>query len=332
MSGIQAQSRVSAPLTALAWAPLPLDPATGYLAVAATFSGSISGVVAGTHTPSDAYPNPSDAIDALAATMGWTGANWRRVTVNAPQDGLVGPAGSALQVQSFPQVYDPVGVVWNRLYSYVPGDAITNPGVGAQGVSSFGEMYDQDANLWKRVRAFTLADNVDPPSTTLAAAAFLMAWDGARVRRLRAIDSTQTLTPSQGGLVVAFDQTTSPNSVFVNYGSGGGATKVLVKSQPATLFGVDVSLETLTTHTKVWFMLFDRASAPVNGNTPVYRRLCTNAVLLAGGFTVGQEFFGSGLSMSFPTGLAYGWSTTGGTFTDAATGGDVLSAVNIDYR
>lgn len=329
---LQAQARAAAALAALTWAPLPLDPATGYLAVAATFAGSISGVVAGTQTPSDAYANPTDAIDSLCLNMGWTGANWRRVTVNAPSDGLVGPAGSALQVQSFGQVYESGGAVWNRWYSFVPGDAIANPATALAAVSSFGEMWDQGASLWKRLRASAPDDNINAPATALAVTSFGMGNDGTRWRQLRVMDPTNSLSPSSRGLVVAFDQTTSPNSVLANYGSGASFTKVSVKASAATLFGVDVSLETLTTHTKVWFMLFDKASAPTLGNTPVYRRLCTNAVLLAGGFTVGQEFFGSGLSMHFPTGLAYGWSSTGGTFTDAATGGDVLSAVNIDYR
>lgn len=63
-----------------------------------------------------------------------------------------------------------------------------------------------------------------------------------------------------------------------------------------------------------YFQIFNKASAPANPDVPVYSR----AVKAGESFEIGEDIFGQS-GQPFSTGIAWGWSTTSGTFTAATT-------------
>lgn len=272
-------------------------------------------------TPAD---NMAAVISQAVASfgMGFDGTDWDRVRLITPADNLTAPGSVA--TNAFLSAFDTIGGNWDRVLMVTPGDNVTP--TNALAVGSFPMLYD-GAN-WDRAQARTPTDaqgSVQGMVTTSQ----VQLWNGAAGNYDRARINSNSLNPSPSGMLVAFDSVNSPNSLFGNYGS---SFAVAIAAGNHVLFGVDVSIESLTTITTIWFMLFNSASTPTNGDTPVYRRYIPNYVVLAGGFSVGQETFGSGLGVLFPLGLAYGWSTTPNTLTIPSGGQSIASAVNLIYR
>lgn len=250
------------------------------------------------------------------------GTNWDRVQLVTPADNLTAPGSVA--TNAFLSAFDTIGGNWDRVLMVTPGDNVTPTNTLA--VGSFPHAYD--GTNWDRVQSRTPAD-AQGVAQGLVTTSQLQLWNNPNGNYDRARINPSTLNPSPAGMLVAFDSVNSPNTLFGNYGS---SFAVAIAAGNHVLFGVDVSIESLTTITTIWFMLFNKASTPVNGDTPVYRRYIPNYIVLAGGFSVGQETFGSGLGVLFTLGLAYAWSTTPNTLTVPTGGQSIASAVNLIYR
>jgi hypothetical protein len=102
----------------------------------------------------------------------------------------------------------------------------------------------------------------------------------------------------------------------------GTATKANVKASPGNVLAVHI---TNTNAAARFFQLHNKASAPAAAEVPVL------SFRIPAGYSgpIGSDFFvGSG--GNFATGIGWAWSTTVGTFTDAATAAD--HSVNIHYK
>jgi hypothetical protein len=98
--------------------------------------------------------------------------------------------------------------------------------------------------------------------------------------------------------------------------SFGTATANSVKASNAQLFGFYV---TSINASLVYFQLFNKTTAPVNTDVPIYSiPLPAGSATVPSNINLGEAFFGP-QGKNFSTGLAWGISSTLATFTDAGT-------------
>ncbi len=100
----------------------------------------------------------------------------------------------------------------------------------------------------------------------------------------------------------------------------GAATKANTKASTGNVLGIVV---TNTNAAGRWFLLHNKATAPVATDVPLYAFWVGPSVTLA----ITEGFFvGSG--GNFTTGIGWAWSTTVATFTDGGTAGDHTMAIH----
>lgn len=102
----------------------------------------------------------------------------------------------------------------------------------------------------------------------------------------------------------------------------GAATKANVKASAGNVLGcVGTNANVLAR----WLQLHNKASAPAATEVPLY----SFYVPTSGNIVIGTEFF-AGSGGAFSIGIGWAWSTTAGTFTDAATAAD--HTTHIHYK
>lgn len=112
-----------------------------------------------------------------------------------------------------------------------------------------------------------------------------------------------------------FVETTYEPSDFQTF-FGAGATAV-VKNSEAQLFSLMAYSEETD---RLWFQLFNQATALVGGETPIFSfRLYGNSTLADYTRLILDHGFFSHGGIRFSTGLVYGWSSTAATYTAAAS-------------
>jgi hypothetical protein len=123
LSVLSARANAAAPIWTEGYqVPLSVD-LSGNLRTSASVSGTI--IIAGNKTPSDAYANPTDALDTMSLLAIWNGATWDRaksISVGGNQTSGILAIGN--------YVYDADGTTWRRLRD-VGVDGIASNGLGA---------------------------------------------------------------------------------------------------------------------------------------------------------------------------------------------------------
>lgn len=102
-------------------------------------------------------------------------------------------------------------------------------------------------------------------------------------------------------------------------------SKDYIKDAPGNL--CRFYIESIDTSRKLWVHFFDRISAPTNGLIPRFRKSLGPAASVNAP-TIREFFFKFG-GIWFPTGIAYGISSTYDTFTDAGSGTNYI--IDADY-
>ncbi len=104
----------------------------------------------------------------------------------------------------------------------------------------------------------------------------------------------------------------------------GTLTKKLVADERSTVLDLLVSNANASLR---FFQLFDKATAPIAGDVPLYSYPVPGGTAAQPAIVILDSSF---LTTYFAHGLGWAWSTTVGTFTDSATAADHLSRVH--YR
>lgn len=154
---------------------------------------------------------------------------------------------------------------------------------------------------WDRVRVLTPAATfTSAPVAALASVSFPVLWDGVSAvwRRARG--------DSVGAAVIAGQKPAITSTEDLTTLTGDRVTTKVFKSSAGNLFSV---LASNGSGADAWFMLFNKAIAPVNTDVPV-----SVSIFLPtkSSIAFGSEIFGI-QGKYFSTGIASAWSTQEGT-------------------
>lgn len=116
----------------------------------------------------------------------------------------------------------------------------------------------------------------------------------------------------------------SAGGTDASYTQSGTLLRDNVNNAACDLIGFDVEVTTAAATT--YFMLFDKATAPSNGDTAVfaYKLADTQFIVLERG----SDFFGLG-GTAFAAGLGWAFSSTPGTLT--VLGAGIIGSVNFKF-
>lgn len=107
-----------------------------------------------------------------------------------------------------------------------------------------------------------------------------------------------------------------------DYRSPASSYNHFIKASTGVLYGLEAVNDSTN---KLYLQLFNKASAPVNGDTPVrsYPMASGGSVLFIDALKWGNV--GANQGLRFSTGIAWGWSTTQNTYTTPGTGATSLA-------
>ena len=279
----------------------------GNLRVTVAAGGGIV-VVVGDNTPSDAYANPTDAVDAWALKGLWdnTAGSWRRarcfltdlavIPSNTHRAELIAGIGYAYNLNA-------TGFYPNT--AQADGDAQANANFV---LNVFGRNYLYNGATWDRQRAVAAGDAVANPSIAAVSAAFLQGYDNtAGTWKRGRVDASGYLRN------VASPPANADTETAQFYSDGGTSGMVgVARAARAKALAVDARCAITLGG---WFQLFNKATNPANGDAAVMQFHV--AVNSEGIVSVDRGFFGE-TGQLFTTGLAYAFSSTADTLTIAA--------------
>ena len=286
--------------------PLSLDLA-GNLRVTVAAGGGIV-VVVGNNTPSDTYANPTDAVDAWALKGLWdnTAGSWRRARCFLTDLAVI-PSNThrAELIAGISYAYNLNATGFYPNTQRADGDAQANNNFG---LVTLGHNYFYNGAAWDRARAVAAGDAVANPTIAAVSAAFLQGYDNtAGTWKRGRVDASGYLRN------IASPPANADTETAQFYSDGGTSGMVgVARAARAKALAVDARCAITLGG---WFMLFNKATAPVNGDTAIMQFHV--AVNSEGIVSVPRGFFGE-TGQLFATGLAYGFSSTADTLTIAA--------------
>lgn len=247
------------------------------------------------------------------------------------------------------------GVTWRPLPLTVPGDSDAQPTTGR--LDTVAKLQFWTGADWRRVRGIGNTGAGAGAAGAVNVAAYLFGWDGAQhnparqkvqdatglavgtyglqtASQLYALSTANVATPCRNDdngsqIVTPTDPSlaTAPTSSTM-YSAGGTTVSAAVKASAGRLFSVHARISHATA-AGAWLMLFDKASAPAGGDTPVWRCWIQANTATNISAEAGRDFFGP-QGLAFAAGLSWGVSTTAATYT--AIGAVVNGHINISYK
>lgn len=263
----------------------------------------------------------SEQYGPVLHSLGWgiDGVTWRPLPLTVPGDSDAQPTTGRLDTVAKLQFW--TGANWRR------ATGVGNTGIAAGAANALNTaayLYGYDGSVHQPARQ-KAQDSTGLAVGTygLQTASQLYALGSASIATpLRADDSQQLIvTPSDPSVATA----PTPSTL---YSAGGTTVSASVKASAGRLFSVHARISHATA-AGAWLMLFDKASAPAGGDTPIWR--CWVQVNTATNISAeaGRDFFGP-QGLAFAAGLSWGVSTTAATYT--AIGAVVNGHINISYK
>lgn len=228
------------------------------------------------------------------------------VGASTPADDFANPT-TALLSYSLLGLYD--GATWDRWRAIVPADAVASPTVGTAAATAFQQVFN--GTTWDRRRSVAPGDAVVNPGTGSAAVtAFNEIWTGSVwIRPFADSSGRQFVRLDLDSPVVQSPQSTSTYAP-TRHVDFGADPDVVVKASAGNV--LSLTCHNLNAAAR-FAQLHNKATAPVNPDVPLYTFLVPAGAMLV----IGTDFFAAA-GAHFSTGIAFGFSTTEGTYTAGA--------------